>query len=108
MAEVYWAAYEIHDGLPCRSGEERVCPPGRVAIPETGRWFGVGTAWTRYAKALHGRLPGRLVGWAGEVFPEARHIAELARPLLEQGDVVAAADALPVYLRNDVAKRSAK
>ena len=108
MAEVYWAAYEIRDDRPHRSGEERVGPPGRVAVPETGRWFGVGTAWTRHAEALHRRLPGRLRGWAGEAFPEARHIAELARGPFERGEVVAAIEARPVYLRNDVAKHSSK
>ncbi len=105
MAEVYWAAYAIRDGQACRLGDESVVPPGRVVVPETGRWFGIGTAWSRYAEELHGRLPGRLRGWAGEAFPEARYIAELARPLLDRGEVVAAADALPVYLRDDVAKR---
>ena len=43
-----------------------------------------------------------------DIHPEALDVVLLALPRVEKGDVVAAADALPVYLRNRVALTEAE
>ncbi len=105
MSEVYWAAYELRDGVPHPVVDEQVAPPERVIMPEAGAWYGIGTGWSRYARELQARLSVPLRGWAGDVLPDARDIAGIARALFAQGRCVAARDALPVYLRDDVARR---
>ncbi len=107
MGEVYWAAYrrEGEGLLPLL--EERVCAPADVPVPDGGAWYGVGTGWGAYGRILHDCAGEGMTGWAGEALPEARYIAELALPLLARGEVLDARQALPVYLRNDVARKTA-
>jgi tRNA A37 threonylcarbamoyladenosine modification protein TsaB len=43
-----------------------------------------------------------------EVFPQAEYVAKLGRVYFEQGKYVSAVDALPVYLRDNVADKPKK
>lgn len=106
MAEVYWAAYVIGPEGLCPVGEEVVSGAEHVPMPE-GVWFGAGSAWARYGWILHDRCPGSLKGWTGEALPDARHVAEIASEEFRRGRGVPACAAMPVYLRNEVAKRPA-
>ncbi|MBI3575072.1 MAG: hypothetical protein HY083_05410 [Gammaproteobacteria bacterium] len=41
--------------------------------------------------------------WRKQVFPKARHVAEIGLELLKAGQTVTAEQALPVYVRDEVA-----
>jgi tRNA threonylcarbamoyladenosine biosynthesis protein TsaB len=108
MGEVYWGAYQIQQGVVSLIGEERVCCPEEVASPGEGEWHGVGNGWEVYA----GQLP-QLPAQAPEaemtaLLPGAGEVALLARYEFEQGRSVSAEQALPVYLRDNVAQKSTK
>ena len=107
MNEVYWGAYHKHDGLPVLQAEEMVIPPDRVPVPEGNDWHGAGSGWGSYAEPLKHRLGAHLSDSEAECFPTAASIATLAVPMFEQGGGVDAAQAIPVYLRDNVAKKSA-
>ncbi|MDN3519664.1 tRNA (adenosine(37)-N6)-threonylcarbamoyltransferase complex dimerization subunit type 1 TsaB [Aquisalimonas lutea] len=104
MGEVYWGEYALEEAsaLMRATAADRVCRP--EAVPEAGAgeaWGGVGTGWGAYGEILAARCPGpeRL---DPEALPDARDLIPLARERLERGDVVAARDAVPVYLRDRV------
>jgi len=66
----------------------------------------VGTAWGSYAEPLDQRLSAAIIERYPEYLPHSSSIAELAAYAHSQGQSVSAAQAQPVYLRDDVAKKS--
>lgn len=104
MQEVYCAGYRIDDSdLALLVEAERVLPPDQVQAPQADDWFGVGSAWAVYAQVLQQRTGLSSARLAAELFCRAEEMALLAQRELEQGRVVSADQALPVYLRDQVA-----
>jgi tRNA threonylcarbamoyladenosine biosynthesis protein TsaB len=107
MNEVYWGIYERNTtGLVHAVAPERLCPPEQVPIPEGGDWMGVGSGWDRYAPILQRALGNALAGWFEGRYPHAAAIATLGVEGFRSGLAVAAELALPVYLRDEVIKKT--
>ena len=104
MGEVYWGTYGVEGGLVALLGAESVSKPEAVTPATDQTLYGVGTGWRTYKDVLGKRLGPRLAGCDGDRYPDARHILPLAAREFESGRTVPAAQALPVYLRNQVAK----
>lgn len=83
-------------------GEESVCPPDSITIPESTGWFGVGSGWKTYEQELQDRMGDTLLRYRLGDYPSAEAICALAVDAYERGEYVDAADALPVYLRDKV------
>lgn len=107
MGGVYWGAYEVKQTQLVLHGAEQVCAPAQVPVPE-GRWVGAGSAWKGHREALLQRLGDRVTQCFEAYYPRAASIARLAVKDFDQGLAVDAAHAIPVYLRDDVAKKSAQ
>ncbi len=114
MAEVYWAAYRLEGDCWQLDGEELVISPDKIVLPvmsaqpdgETdGLWVAAGTGWATYAEQILPDDSFRLQATLPDCFPSAEVIARLAAQELAAGNTVTAAEAIPVYLRNDVAKK---
>ena len=111
MQETYWCAYRRGaDGLPEALRDEAVGPPASVARPPVdgvARWIGAGRGFRAYP-SLGGSLPSGVSPSAAlvDLLPQATAILELARPEVAAGRLRPAAEALPVYLRDDVARPS--
>ncbi|MGB8328252.1 MAG: tRNA (adenosine(37)-N6)-threonylcarbamoyltransferase complex dimerization subunit type 1 TsaB [Steroidobacteraceae bacterium] len=112
MHEVYWAVYGRCDaGGSQLLGEERVGPPASVALPAVvlaaaagvTRVTGAGRGFQIYP-ALRERLGAHLSGLQETLLPRAAEMARIGAREWRAGRAVAAAEALPVYLREDVAK----
>jgi tRNA threonylcarbamoyladenosine biosynthesis protein TsaB len=110
MQEVYWTcAARGAEGLAVAAAAEQVggadtvqLPPGLPApVLGAGRGFAV---WP----SLEQRLGAQLIQVHAGLLPRAREIALLAVPLWLAGQGVTPEQALPVYLRNDVARPSRK
>lgn len=105
MREVYWGCFERgSDGRPVARGPEKVGPPETVQLPP--EWMeaaGLGRGFAAYP-AL-GALAGVVVrvGW-DRLLPRAAEVARLAAPELAAGRLLDPEAALPVYLRDDVAR----
>ncbi len=101
MGEIYWGSYLVTGDTAQLLGEERVCAPSAVtALP--GDWYGAGSGWAVYAALLSPQLS--VSAWLGNRLP---HAADIARLSASAGPPtwVAAEQALPVYLRNEVASK---
>jgi tRNA threonylcarbamoyladenosine biosynthesis protein TsaB len=121
MSEVYWGVYQINgSGVMELHGAEEVCGPEHVTLPvapgilptatlvhpctsDEGGWQGVGSGWKEYGAALRARCGALVHTVAAERLPRARDIALLARVAFQRGLSVSAEQAVPVYLRNQVA-----
>jgi len=103
--EVYWAAFEAGSDSPIALTPERVTPPSEVCLPasEGGAWCGAGTGFSAYPQALRDSLA--IEHMHPQELPDARHCWSIARSLAVAGELGSAADAVPVYLRDDVADR---
>jgi tRNA threonylcarbamoyladenosine biosynthesis protein TsaB len=106
MQEVYFGAYRVDtDGLVNAAGEERVCAPAAIVIPDGDGWYTAGDGWGSYADIMQTRMTQPPVGSLDTARPRAGDVARLAARLWEQGGAIAAELAAPVYLRNDVAAK---
>ena len=102
MGECYWGLYRTSAGGAAEPVQnDRLGGPDALALPSGPDWFGVGTGWARWPD-LSRRLPAP-VGVDPALLPEAADLLPLARRVIEGGDAVPAARALPVYLRDEVA-----
>ncbi len=107
MGQLYWAAY-LRDGPRLRLvGLEHVAAPGDLSVPEGGGWWGVGSGWDLYAAPLMERWPDQVSGWSAQRYPRARAVAALGAEGLAAGEALPAERALPVYVRDEVAKKKA-
>jgi tRNA threonylcarbamoyladenosine biosynthesis protein TsaB len=108
MGEIYHAAY-----AQSAAGWETVhapslCPPADAPPLPAGAWTGCGSGFAAHEAALKVRYGERLSAIMPGIFPHARDIARLAAREFEAGRAVAAERALPVYLRDRVALKTAE
>ncbi len=112
MHEVYWGCFEraaegpaVATVLAVAAGDEHVGPPETVRLPAA--WpaplltRGVGSGFAAYPE-LRSLLAGRVDHFHEGLLPRAQEIARLAAREVAAGRAVAADEALPVYLREDV------
>ncbi|MBE0438995.1 MAG: tRNA (adenosine(37)-N6)-threonylcarbamoyltransferase complex dimerization subunit type 1 TsaB, partial [Gammaproteobacteria bacterium] len=108
MGEIYCASYQLIDGIVHLLDQERVCPPEQFHPFSDEQWFGVGTGWSEYKEQLTQNFSEHLADTSGEHYPHAINIISLAQHDIAAGRTVSAEQALPVYLRNNVAKKKAE
>ena len=111
MDEVYWAVYSLNKGLWQLEGEEQVISPDNIHLAailaqQDKTWVAAGTGWASYKDRLlltaNCQLPTLFLP---DCLPSAEVIAKLAVDEFNAGNTITAAEAIPVYLRNDVAKK---
>ena len=109
MNEVYWGAYRLSDdGCMELTGKEIVILPEQVNCPGKHDWCGAGSGWASYADRLTAALaPDCVTLQRPDCFPSAAAIVRLAVSAYQAGRHVTASQAVPVYLRDKVAKKSA-
>lgn len=102
IQEVYWAAYQLNqNGIMSLVGSEIVCAPNEVVIPHDKDWFGAGNAWEVYA----GQIPFKPLAVDSTRMPMASAIIPLAKLKYLNKEWLNPASAIPVYLRDSVAKK---
>ena len=105
MHEVYWGCFEQAKGLARPICEERVSKPDAVAslVDWPTHIHGAGRGFSAYPELSAG-LGDRLVVTHPLLLPRAREIALLAAPVLASGGAVPAEEAIPIYIRDEVAR----
>jgi tRNA threonylcarbamoyladenosine biosynthesis protein TsaB len=108
MGEIFWSVYgRDGQGLAQLVEAETVTPASQVNFPQTPGGA-IGSGWTTYSTELEHRLMGLIVERQAEVLPRARAIARLGVAGFACGDAVPAEQAMPVYLRDKVAKKESE
>ena len=110
MGEMYWAYYQLaENNLMVLIGEEKVSSALSIKFPIdlSHKCCGAGSGWDSYSVQLNEALGDRITDIYADYLPHASSIAKLAVEDFNQGLAIKAAEALPVYLRNDVAKKKA-
>ena len=105
MGEIYCANFQVVNGLVVLLDEEKVCPPEEFKPVNEQSWLGIGTGWAEYESILTENFAGQLEHVNAACFPQASSIIKLAQQEAEAGRLLPAEQALPVYLRNNVAKK---
>jgi len=108
MKEIYWAVYQRDaEGYAQLLGQEKVQPAAEVdALQLTG--YGIGSGWLQYEQTLIERLGGQLIGFDVDYLPHSAEIALLGAVGVKRGQAVPVEQAMPVYLRDKVAKTTAE
>ncbi|HUW99130.1 MAG TPA: tRNA (adenosine(37)-N6)-threonylcarbamoyltransferase complex dimerization subunit type 1 TsaB [Acidiferrobacter sp.] len=99
--EVYYGLFHrAEDGLVEPVGPEGLGPPASLERPQ-GACIGIGNGFDHYAAILRARCD---IPYESHKVPGAQAIAVLAERAFRRGEQVIPSRALPVYLRDDVAK----
>ncbi|MDP3877321.1 MAG: tRNA (adenosine(37)-N6)-threonylcarbamoyltransferase complex dimerization subunit type 1 TsaB [Methylobacter sp.] len=108
MGEVFWGVYRRDaQGYAELIGFEAVTPANAVEFPDL-KGVGIGSGWGVYAQELTSRLAGRVNHYHAEMLPRAGAIARLGAHDFELGLAVPVEQAMPVYLRDKVAKKESE
>lgn len=106
MGQVYWGLCVNTGSGMALVDAERVAAPADIVLPGDDTWIGVGSGWDAYAAILLQSLGSRIRAWQAQVWPRARHVAQLGARGYAAGSAVAAQEALPLYVRDDVARKT--
>lgn len=105
MNEVFTGLFRLNgNGSMIADGEESVRGPGLVQVPDEAEVYAVGIGFERYPEL--GDLAGRLAGVHTDIWPDAVSVLTLAQEWLLHNEALPAEMAQPVYLRDNVAKKS--
>ena len=107
MGEVYWGVYQRRDGAIAGSTPESVSAPDRVGEGAPPVRHAAGNAFPRHP-ALAMRLQVAGLQLHEGIYPRADAVARLGALEIAAGRGVPAEMALPVYIRDDVARPSAQ
>jgi tRNA threonylcarbamoyladenosine biosynthesis protein TsaB len=108
MGEVYCATYRCDQVDWARRSAVTLCNPGDVPVPEGSGWVGCGSGFDAFADVLRERYRGHMERVVPGLFPHAREVALLAVSVVAAGLAVAPEHAIPVYVRDKVALKSAE
>lgn len=105
MNEVYWAEFKIENGLPELIAPEIVIPPQQISMEqsENESIAAIGSGWDTYQQKLLTSLNLKTKPEIFSGFPKASALIQLSQRY-EIGTEFDMKTALPVYLRNKVAK----
>ena len=103
MGEVYFGLFE-HGVV---SGPIGVYAPELVPLPDSGGWLACGNGLDAYP-VLRDRLSAYVNIWKPDIMPSAEAVVRLAAPRMEKGERIDPADAVPLYVRDKVAKTVAE
>jgi len=104
MQEVYYGLYESNNGFMQLVGEEKVIAPSLVKLTINETCYGAGSGWKAYAEQLKHSL-GKELAYSDDVFPQADSVAKLASKYYKEDKYISAIEALPMYIRDNVADK---
>jgi len=104
MSEVFHCTFGVDGGgILTPEYQEAVSPPDDVRVSNPRATIGAGNGFQRYPELS--RLGGILMDVKPDVLPHAAALIPLARQWLKSHEPLPAAEAQPVYIRNQVADK---
>ena len=108
MGEVYHAVYEkTHDAWQVVLAPG-LYKPAEVPHVQGDGWVGVGSGWQAYSEQLSLVYGKQLHAVQPQALPTAAAILALAKPIVVSGHAKPAGEAMPIYVRNRVALKTAE
>ena len=107
MGEVYHAAYQREGSGWLQIRAPGVCKPERVPAPAGVGWTGCGSGFAEYREALLAIHPD-LLAVRDDLMPTARAELALARPVFQAGGGLDPREAVPLYIRDNVARKKSE
>ena len=110
MKEIYWGVYKLgNNNLVELLTEEAVSIAADIKGIEANSLIGIGSGWKEYQSDLENALnSNKIKHLYPNNLPSAEEISLLAADKLQRGQILKAEQAIPVYLRNNVAKKANK
>ncbi len=106
MNELYWGCYEVDEsGLARPMLDDRLLPPEQVSWLQGGGWHGVGGGWSAYGELLSRRMGDDLHSVTPDLLCSAYDVVLLGAAQFQDRGGVTVEEALPLYLRDEVAHR---
>ncbi|HEX7341595.1 MAG TPA: tRNA (adenosine(37)-N6)-threonylcarbamoyltransferase complex dimerization subunit type 1 TsaB [Rhodanobacteraceae bacterium] len=104
MGEIYAGTFHrSKGGLVEAIGDECVCKPDALVLPDAAAWNVIGSGWGEYADMLAAAWPSAPRWAEADHYPQARQVIRLAVREFAAGRTLSPEQALPVYLRDHVA-----
>ncbi len=108
MGEIFWAVYQKNqEGYAELIGEEAVTLAENILFSKQ-KGVGIGSGWGVYQQQLSACLGDLLLDMEAEHLPRASAIVDLGVVGFGQNQAVAVEKAMPVYLRDKVAKKESE
>ena len=105
MQEVFTGRFTVSAStLVLPEGKELVVPPAEIPLT-AAPCIGLGNGFAAYADVISKRLDSSLLDKDSNCWPDARSVLKLAFTSIEQGQLSEPDQALPVYIRNQVAQK---
>ncbi len=108
MGEVYHAAYVKEADTWQAILEPGLYKPDAVPAVDGRDWVGAGNGWQTYGEVLSDTYSTQLQSVQPALLPTARAILQLAQPMFARGEAKVASEAMPIYIRNRVALKTAE
>ena len=107
MHEIYWGAWRVlgEGDVRVEAGGEVVCKPLDAPVPAASGWFAAGSGWSAYAEALLPRFAAVVSAVGHDLLPQAHDVALIAAHQVAREGWLPAAQAQPIYLRDNVADK---
>lgn len=108
MGEVYHAAYEKTGGEWQTIIEPSLYKPEVAPVIQGTGWVGAGSGWQTYGEQLGAVYAENIQATQPQLLPTASAILKLAQPIFANGNAKPASEAMPIYIRNRVALKTAE
>lgn len=108
MHEIYWGIYQVNDKRIVEpTMPDALQKPEELQVDKDIPYLAIGTGATTYAKILIEQNPHLQFDETIQ-FPRAEEILQIALDKFNNGEIIPPNEAVPTYVRNDVAKKSKK
>ncbi len=107
MGEVYWAEFSMQSQSVKLESELVVGAPSQIACSQP-RFHLVGNAWSEYWDEVSEGIRKNGIVEASQIYPSAVALLTLANEKFVANELTEVTSFKPIYVRNDVAKKSTK
>ena len=110
LGEIFWGVYarDAHGFARCIGAEAVLAASAVSSVQTASTGVGIGSAWAVYHAPLLERLASSVSHYDSERLPTAKAVAQLAVRGIALGLAVPVEQVMPVYLRNQVAQKTAQ